>query len=149
MKETKKMLIVVIILAIIAILVTILAIGENKKQQKTLEEFNRYLNSTSNELIYFSRPGCYYCQLMEGAKKTLLDDSNIDYYDVNTDIISSAVLDKMLAKLNITSFGTPTLVIVKNGEVVYTQSGVFSSETDNASELKAFLEQYEIIEKSK
>lgn len=148
MKENKKMMIVVIILGIIALLVTALTINEFKNQKEQLKIFDKYLNSTSNQLVYFAKDGCYYCELMESAKKELLDDKKIDYYFVNTSNTNKAVLDKMLSKLEITKFGTPTLVIVKDGKVVYNQSGVFSDQTDNKTELKSFLEQYEIIEKS-
>lgn len=147
MKENKKMLIVVIVLAIIAILVTILAITENEKQKRILENFNNYFNSETNELIYFAKEGCYYCQLMDGAKKELLDDTSVDYFFVDTSKVSTGTLDKMLDKLGITKFGTPTLVIVKDGKVVKEQSGVFT-ESDNKNELEAFLKEYSIIEGS-
>lgn len=149
MNEKKKMKIFIGVLVVILLAVVSLAIYESNEQTKRLNKFNEYFNSSSEKLIYFARPTCHYCQLMEDAKKELLIDAKVDYYDVDTDAIDSSILDSMLAKLGITDFGTPTLVIVKEGKVVYTQAGVFSTTTDNKAELKAFLEQYNIIEKSK
>lgn len=149
MNEKKKMKVFVGVLALILLAVVSLAIYETKEQAKKLDKFNEYFNSTSEKLIYFARPTCSYCKLMEAAKKELLTDAKVDYYDVDTDVVDSSTLDAMLAKLGITDFGTPTLVVVKEGKVVYVQSGVFSTTTDNKTELKSFLEKYNIIEKSK
>lgn len=139
MNETKKLRIVLIIFAIVVVFCTAIAIIEGNNQKKQLEKFNEYLASETEKLIYFARSDCYYCQLLEPAKKAVLDDNNIDYYYVDTNSISSSILDKMLAKLGITNFGTPTLAVVKNNEALKTQSGVFTTDTDNIKELAEFI----------
>lgn len=139
MNEKRKFKIVLSIFAIIVIFVIALSVIESNNQKKQLEKFNEYFNSETEKLIYFARSDCYYCQLLEPAKKTVLDDNNIDYYYVDTNTISNSLLNKMLSKLGITSFGTPTLSVVKKGAVVKTQSGVFSTDTDNVKELAEFL----------
>ncbi|MEG1647853.1 MAG: thioredoxin family protein [Bacilli bacterium] len=149
MNEKGKMKIVVLVLAIIAGLLIVFALVEDANQKKKLEKFNQYFNSSSEKLIYFARETCHYCTLLAPAKKAILDDNHIDYYYVDTDVISSSLLDIMLDKLGIVEFGTPTLVVVKNGKVIKTQNGVFNSETDNVSELQKFLKENNILEKSK
>lgn len=146
MNENKKMRIVVIILGLIATFLIALAIVESKNQEKALEKFNQYFESETEKLIYFARKDCSYCIMLSKAKDEVLDKNNIDYYYVDTDKINKQTLDKMLDKLKITKFETPTLAIVKNNEIVNIQSGVFSSSTDNIDELTEYLEQYNIIE---
>ncbi|MDD3187500.1 MAG: thioredoxin family protein [Bacilli bacterium] len=148
MNEKGKMKIVVIVLSVILLAIIGLAVIEAKNQSKKLETFNQYFNSSEPKLIYFARDTCYYCNLLAPARQEILDNNNVDYYYVDTDNISEALLNQMLDKLGITSFGTPTLAIVQNGEVVYIQSGVFSTDTDNVDELTAFLQKYSIIEAS-
>ena len=139
MNENRKLKIVLAILAVIVVFSIALAVIESNNQKKQLEKFDEYFASTTEKLIYFGRNDCYYCQLLEPAKEAVLDENNIDYYYVDTNAISSSVLDKMLDKLGITNFGTPTLAVVKDSDVVVIQSGVFSTDTDNIKELAEFL----------
>ena len=139
MNEKGKFKIVLGVFLAIFILLVITFIVSNNNQKKALEKFDTYLSSSEEKLIYLARGDCYYCQMLEPAKKSVLDDNNIDYYYVDTNTISTSVLDKMLAKLDIKEFGTPTLVVVKDNKVVKNQSGVFNPDTDNVEELANFL----------
>lgn len=139
MNEKGKLKVVIAILVAVIALVVVSAVIEGNRQKKELEKFHTYFSSETEKLIYLYRKGCYYCQLLEPAKKSVLDAHNIDYYAVDTDTISSRVLDKILDDLQITQFGTPTLAVVKNNSVVKVQSGAFDLETDNVKEMAQFL----------
>jgi len=146
MNEKSKFKIVMGVFAAIVAIITILFVVENNRQKKVLEEFNNYFSSETEKLIYFAKDDCYYCQLLAPAKKEVLDKNNIDYFYVNTNSISTNVLDKMLEELEITKFGTPTLAVVKDNTVIKIQSGVFATETDNIKELATFINDNKIAD---
>lgn len=150
MNEKKRFYVVIGIFILMIILSLLVLIANNNMNKKKLEIFNDYFTSSEEKLIYFYREGCYYCKLLDSARKSVLDENNIDYYYVNTDTIGNSTLDSMLSKLGITEFGTPTLAVVKNGEVIKIQSGVFNDQTDNVAELTEFVNTYNIatLEKS-
>lgn len=148
MNEKIKFKILLIILALIIILITISAVIETNNQKKQMEKFEEYFASTTEKLIYFYKDGCYYCRLLETAKEEVLDNNNIDYYYINSGTINTSVLNKMLDKLGITEFGTPTLAVVKNNEVIKIQDGVFNLENDNVLDLATFITENHVADLS-
>lgn len=158
MNEKKKMILIVAIFAAIVIFIGLTSYVGSQQEKKQLEEFYNYFESSEEKLIYFGREGCYYCGLLAPAKQELLDDANVDYYNIDTAEFDSNLLDKILVKLGISTstFGTPTIVIVKQGKVLNIQGGVFaveageyaSVEEANKVEFQKYLEEYNILEKS-
>ena len=158
MNEKKKMILIVAIFAAIVIFIGLTSYVGSQQEKKELEEFYNYFESSEEKIIYFGREGCYYCGLLAPAKEELLDGANIDYYDIDTAEFDSDLLDKILAKLQISSseFGTPTIVVVKQEKVLDVQEGVFtvdageysSIEEANKVEFQKYLEEYNILEKS-
>lgn len=139
MNEKGKFKILLIFLVVIVIFIIASAILESNNQRKQMEKFNEYFSSSTEKLIYFYKEDCYYCKLLKTAKETVLDANNIDYYYINSTKVSTSVLDKMLDKLGITEFGTPTLVVVKDNKAIKIQSGVFNLENDNIKDLANFI----------
>lgn len=157
MNENKKTLVVVIAFALILVLIGFAATEQEKKLKKDMKIFYDYLNSSENKLIYFAREGCSYCELLEESKKELLDENKIDYYFVDTNAVSSKILDKMIEVLGINGFGTPTLSIVSGGKAVYNQVGVFDydnsltkeeNKKSNREKMEQFLKEYKILGES-
>lgn len=157
MNEKKKIILIVAVFAAIVVFIGLTAYAGSIQEKKLLKEFYKYFESSEEKLIYFGREGCSFCDLLKPAKKEYLDDAEVDYYDINTLEIDSNVLDKILTKLGILDdFGTPTMVVVKDSKIINIQSGVFAvepTENETVEELnkngfKAYLEEYNIIEKS-
>lgn len=141
MNEKGRIKIILAIFAIMLISIVGLLISIDNKNKKQLEKFDNYFESETEKLIYIARDDCYYCQLLETARKEVLKNNKIDYYYVNTNKITNSVLNKMLDKLGISQneFGTPTLAVVKDKTVVKIQSGIFSDQTDNVKEMAEFI----------
>lgn len=148
MNEKGKFKILLVFLALIAVFVVITAVLESNNQKKQLDKFNEYFSSPTEKLIYFYKDDCYYCKLLKPAKEAVLDKNNIDYYYVNSEKVGTSVLNKMLDKLGITKFGTPTLAVVKDNKVVKIQSGVFNLEDDNIKDLANFINENNVADLS-
>ena len=148
MNEKGKFKILLVFLALIAVFVVITAVLETNNQKKQLDKFNEYFSSPTEKLIYFYNDDCYYCKLLKPAKEAVLDKNNIDYYYVNSEKVGTSVLNKMLDKLGITKFGTPTLAVVKDNKVVKIQSGVFNLEDDNIKDLANFINENNVADLS-
>lgn len=148
MNEKSKFKILLIGFVFIIILIIVSAVIETNNQKKQMEKFDEYFASSTEKLIYFYKDGCYYCSLLEKAKKEVLDNNKIDYYYINSEKLNKNVLNKMLDKLGITEFGTPTLAVVKNNEVVKIQSGVFNLENDNIKDLATFITENNVADLS-
>ena len=148
MNEKGKFKILLVFLALIAVFVVITAVLETNNQKKQLDKFNEYFSSPAEKLIYFYKDDCYYCKLLKPAKEAVLDKNNIDYYYVNSEKVGTSVLNKMLDKLGITKFGTPTLAVVKDNKVVKIQSGVFNLEDDNIKDLANFINENNVADLS-
>lgn len=125
MNEKKKGLIVlgvfsVLLVAIIAIIV-VSVINDNKK----ISSFKEMVNSNETKIVYFMKPTCYYCNLLEPITTSLAEQYNLEYEMIDTNELSSAQLTKMLdiLKIDESTFGTPHIAIVRNGVVIGEQSG--------------------------
>ena len=83
------------------------------------------MSSDTPQVIYLTRPTCSYCILLEPITDDLKKEYNLNYNIVNVDEISNSQLNRILKLFNrtIDTFGTPYLVIVKDGEVIAEQSG--------------------------
>ena len=125
MNENKKMMIMgIIVMAIIAI-IPLTALFTNAKSKKILEEVNEYIKSDDYKVVYIGRDDCSYCVLFEPEIKLIKEKTDMDYLYVNTNELKNNDLDKLLENLEIdeSDFGTPYLVISKNGEIVNQNAG--------------------------
>jgi predicted bacteriocin transport accessory protein len=123
MNEKKKLIIILSIVVLIIIAVIGFEIFDNKRSEKMYNEFEEKFNSEENSLIYIGRPTCGYCNLLNPSIEDMKERYNFSYTYINTDVINSKYLNKILQELNISSLGTPYLAIVSNGSVVDTQNG--------------------------
>ena len=140
MSETKKLTIVGIVIAVlIAVCLGVYILDKNGK-------FGTYSNSNSTtnskyELYYLGREGCGYCQMFQPNIDNIKKNYGINYIYVDIDEISSEELSDYLDRFEIgSSFGTPTIAIVKDGEYVANHVGYLSEQ-----ELYNFLKKYGVI----
>ncbi len=104
-----------------------------------IKKFNDLFLSEEKQLIYFGRPDCHYCQLLDPILKEIVETNKIDYNYININEISSLELSTMLYKLGKkrSEFGTPYLVVTQNGNMLGEQNGYAEKE-----ELLAFIKKY-------
>lgn len=123
MNENKKLYVILGAIALIVIAVVALSLGASKKQQKIYEDFETVFNGSENRLVYIGRTGCSWCQLLNPSLQEMASRYNFEYTYINTDKFSKKYFNQVLAKLGLTSVGTPYLAIVGNGKVVANQNG--------------------------
>ena len=97
---------------------------------KVVKSFIEVFNSSSKRLVYIGRPTCTFCQKLSPILEEVAKGYNIDYYYINTDEIQSNELAAILLKLGrkTSTFGTPYLAIVQNGEKIGEQPGYVEKE---------------------
>ena len=130
MNENKKLLVIlgIVVLVILAIIGS--SVLGTKKQEETIKEIEKLMDSKTGELIYLGRPTCTYCEKFSPILESASDKYQFGYYYLNTDELSSTNLTKVLELLEIDpdSFGTPTLAVVKNGKKEAVQPGYTDAE---------------------
>jgi len=125
MNENKKMMIMVAIIVAIVALIPITAVVTSIKSGKILEEVTEYIKDEDYKVVYIGRDDCYYCNLFAPEIELLEEQIDLDYLYVNTNHLKSSDLTKLLENLEIDSedFGTPYLVVTKDGEIINQTSG--------------------------
>ena len=96
-----------------------------------MTEFTTLLNGESAEIIYLARPGCAFCQKQEPIVKQIIAEHDVVFHYLNTDNLTqdqfNAIIDldedESLFGENGKNFGTPTVLIVKEGKIVDAQVG--------------------------
>ncbi len=125
MDEEKKLWIMIgVVVVLILFIIGIYWIG-NLELKKTLKDIDQNMNTDETQIFYLSRPTCQYCILLEPVTETLKQEYQLTYHHINTDKFSTNQLKKILDKFGVDSktFGTPYIVITKNGKVVDQLSG--------------------------
>lgn len=125
MNENKRMYIIIGIIALLMIIIGINIVTTNIKNNKIYNSFEEKFNSKEPQVIFLGRPTCYYCQLTTPIMDDLTSKYDFSYEYIDTDQINSKTLSKILGKLNVSleDFGTPYIVIAKEGKILATQSG--------------------------
>lgn len=122
MNETKKIItIFVVVIVAIAGIIGINYITQ-KQNQKTIDKFQKIMDSKTEQLIYIGSPSCGYCQQFAPVLEEITTTYNLKYEYLNTSEITGGTLTKLLNKLG-TDASTPQIVVVKNGKVVNIQTG--------------------------
>lgn len=125
MNERKKGLLVLGVLVLLLFIIIGAVIMSVLESNKKLAELKTIINSNEPQIIYLSKPTCYYCNLIEPITKSLEEDFDLEYVKINTGELSDSELYKTLNLLgiNIDTFGTPYIAIVKDGKIVGEQIG--------------------------
>ena len=125
MNENKKMMIIgTIALAIIAI-IPLTAVFSNAKSKEILEEVHEYIKDDEYNIVYIGRDDCSYCNFFEPEIELISEKMDIDYLYVNTNELKSSHFNQLLKDLEIdeSDFGTPYLVITKDGKIFDKHAG--------------------------
>lgn len=147
-KEKRKTIIITSILSVVALALiacfTFMELKESgvvdsTESAKIVREFNKYYNSKKREVIYYASSACSYCELQKPILETIAEDYDINYYSIDSTLLSVKGRSEIIEKLEIEG-RTPTIVIVENGEVVATNVGY----KDGRSLVK-FFEENEIV----
>lgn len=140
-KESKRLFITlgVIVLVVVALVVT--SIFGKTKSKNIILEVERLLKQESTSAIYIMRDDCSYCNLNK-SNMELISNYGLNYYNVNTNELTSDDLDELMNMLGIdpNNFGTPDFYIVGNGIVIDKLSGL-----STFPELFNIVKKYELI----
>ena len=140
-RESKRLFIAlgVIVLVIVALVVT--SIFGKTKSKNTVLEVERLIKQESISAIYIMRDDCSYCKLNK-SNMDLISEYGLNYYNVNTNELTSDDLNQIINMLGIdpNNFGTPDFYIVGNGVVMDKLSGL-----SIFPELFKLVKKYELI----
>lgn len=146
-KETKKaiLLIVIVLVIVVSLFVTMILSRENGKNllkeyysyyevKESTDENNSYIESSSNNginVLYLGRDGCGYCTLFEPVLKSVSEEYGVIYHYFDIDVWNMSQLTEVLEKANIdlNDFGTPTVILTKDGEAFAQHIGTMDRET--------------------
>lgn len=144
MNENKKIVVFLIGLLLVIGLIVGVSISESKKANQRLENYLNLVDKKTPQVLFLGRPTCSYCVQFTPVIETLSKDYSFKYEYINTDDLSSSGLSKLLEKLGVdeSEFGTPYLVVAKDGKVLAEQSGYLDREP-----LFQFLQEHSVIEK--
>ena len=124
--ENKRIYILLAIIVGIILAVIISLIYGTTKSASIVSKLEKVMASSENKAVYLMRESCGYCELNKSNMNSVSKEYNFEYYNIDTDNLTKEDYDKVLSMLNLdkANFGTPTLVTVKNNEVVSNFSGL-------------------------
>lgn len=119
MNETKRTLIMLGVILLVAAVVIISIIISGNYFEKSKAKIEELMEKEETHIIYLGRPTCPFCAEMEPYLTKYAKDFDIDYFYVNTDNLRDFQLEEILSyfNVNIYEFGTPYIVTVSNGNV--------------------------------
>ena len=120
MNEKKKTLVVMGVLAALLLIIVMAVVMSLIQSNKKLEEVQKVMDSKKPQIIYLSKPTCYYCNLIEPITSSLKEEFNLDYFHINTGDLSNSELLKVLEiiGIDVDTFGTPYIAVVQDGKIV-------------------------------
>lgn len=136
---TKGVIIGSLVTALIAALVILLILGSNDKNKEpkvdtsqyseAMQEFYEYFESDELTLIVFASSQCRYCLAQEPIVEAIAEEYDLNYlYMDYLTLGSNEEIDLVVEELGV-SGSTPTSVVVKDGEVVYSWVGYVDGKT--------------------
>ncbi len=125
-EENKRGLTLLICLGVIILLLVTVIIVDHAKSAKIIKRVEELVNGTEVSAIYLMRDDCKYCTLNKSNMESVVNEYGFEYYNVNTNNLSKSDLNKLLTILNLDGLSTPYLLVVGNGEVKDSLSGIRS-----------------------
>ena len=124
------------------IVVSIIQTGDRAKYYKeiTFAEFKEIYNTDELSVVYWARPGCYYCQQFKPTVSSVTGKYKVTFNYLNTDNLDYEGYTYMYESVfipydgsystyneeNGNGVGTPAVLIVKNGKIVNMSVGAIS-----------------------
>ena len=102
----------------------------------SFDEYKEIINSDSPQIIVIGQTGCSHCMLAKPALLSIASEYNVkinylnltDLKEADTDNVLIDEFNSSLDYLNNEQWGTPLMLVVKNGEVVSTSNGFVSKD---------------------
>ena len=119
----KKIIIYTITIVVsFALVFCSLLLWNRYKANKLIKDFDKTLASKDAKMIFYGRKTCYYCQLQKPILKNISKDYNLDYLDIDGDLLNKKQKQHIIDGLNIEG-STPVTAIVQNNKVLYVHVG--------------------------
>lgn len=123
-----KTLMVGLISVMIVVLVALLGyviftkVSAYQEKKKTMQEFHETMESKELSVIYYMHTGCQFCEMEEPILEQIAKDYNFEYLKIDSSNLTKKEDTEIKDTLKIEG-RTPTIVIVKDGEVQATHVG--------------------------
>lgn len=98
----------------------------------TLDEYLNLVKGSEKSIVLIARPTCSFCEKFTPVLKQAKEDMNLKINYINTDNLSEDDWDKFnnsVKFLNEEEWGTPTVLIVQNGDSVAENQGYVELDT--------------------
>ncbi len=96
--------------------------NERNTSTDFLKEFYEAFDSKEIKMIFFARTSCSFCALQKPILKNVAKDYDLDYFNIDTDELSSEEVQEIISALGIEG-STPNSIVVKEGKVLATSNG--------------------------
>lgn len=109
----------------------------------TVDEYLDIYNGKENQIILLSRPTCQYCQIATPILENIIYKYGVKINYINTDNLDDDSNAKLVTSDDYFSegYGTPTLLVVGNGEIKDTIDGLVTRD-----DYISFFKQYGFME---
>lgn len=108
------------------------AIDENEMKELNEIDFSQYMdlyNDSIDHLVLIARPTCQYCQIAEPIIRNIAYQYDLTINYLNTDSLSDAdQADLVRSNDYFKDFGTPTILLVSNGNIKNKLEGLTTSD---------------------
>ena len=121
MNENKKILVVIGVIAAFVALIAFGMVQTSMSRSKMMKKFTDAYASSEEKLVYIGRPGCGACTTFHPTLEKVTKEYKIEYVDINTDNLTESQVRTI-----VDDFGTPTIAVVKDNQVVKANIGVIS-----------------------
>ncbi len=130
MNEKKKILVVIGVIVAFVALIAFGMIQASMNRSKMMKKFTDAYASSEEQFIYIGRPGCGACTTFQPTLEKVTKEYKINYIYINTDQLKESQVRTIVDNLGLDwdDFGTPTIAVVKDNQVVKTTIGVISEE---------------------
>jgi predicted bacteriocin transport accessory protein len=100
-------------------------LGETKFNEITVSQYMDIFNSNVKSYIYIGRTGCGYCAKLNPILTQIIDETGIIINHIDLANVSQTDYDTLVNSNDVLKgdWGTPTLLIVKNGQVIDSHIG--------------------------
>ena len=146
MQEKQKIIILILIILGIVLLIPLSMLIQETKAKRLFINLEEYYKNNEKALIYLGSSNCSYCIKFNPVIDKVAQDNELTFFYIDYNDLSDKHLQKIMKTFNIQeeNFGTPFLIVTKNGEKVVDYSGYMEEEG-----LIEFLENNEIIKENK
>lgn len=104
---------------------------EDMKQMYTIDvsQYLNYYNGDENKIILVGNDGCGYCKIARPIIQGIMFEHDFDIYYLDTDDFTTETEDDfMSSNEELSSFSTPLLMVVSEGEIVDSIEGLYDKD---------------------